>query len=159
MIKKQKLTFLHVGISVSVTVFFTYFFQLDWVPKWIQENIRTVPEGQILSYGVYFGGCLFIMTNKILIKPKQKLVFKLSNVVIVVGRTLNLYATMFIDLVAITVITFTFFSVGYGVDAESELFFATVCGIFVFPPLALYTNWVMNKQKLVYVAPIFSNKS
>ena len=71
MIKKQKLTFLHIGISVSVTVFFTYFFQLEWVPKWIQENIQSVPEGQIFAYGAYFGGCLFIITHKLLIKPKQ----------------------------------------------------------------------------------------
>ena len=158
MIKKQKLTFLHIGTSVSITLFFAYFFQLDWVPEWTQNNIQNVPEGQILAYGTYFGGCLFIITRKLLIKPKQKLVFNLSNVVIIVGRTLNLYATMFIDLVAITVITFTFFSVGYGIDAQPELFFATVCGIFVFPIIALYTNWVMNKQKLVYVAPIFSNR-
>lgn len=158
MVKKLKWTLLHIGISVSVTVFFAYFFQLSWVPKWIQENIVLVPDGQMLSYGVYFGGCLFVLTNKILIKPKHRLELKLSNIMIVIGRVLNLYTTMFIDLVAITVITFTFFSVGYDLDAESELFLATFCGIFVFPPLALYTSWAFSKQKLEYVAPIFSNK-
>lgn len=157
MAKKQKWVFLHIMISVSVTIFFTYFFQLDWVPKWIQENIQLVPQGQILTYSLYFGGCLFILTSKILIKPK-KITCTLPNVMVVVGRILNLYSTMFIDLVAITVITYTFFNVGYGLNTDSELFLATFCGIFVFPPLALFTNWIFNKQKLEYVAPIFSNK-
>lgn len=158
MLKKMKNDSLHVIVSLSVTIAFIVFFQQDWVPEWIQQNIPLVPQGQVLAYTAYGGAWLFVLTSKILTKPPQKIELMLSNILIVGGTALKTYATIFIDLVAITVTTFTFFNVGYDLGGDYVFHLSTICGLFVFPALSLFISWSFSKQKIRYVAPIFANK-
>lgn len=154
----KRMTLLHIMSMLGVTIFFAIFFQLDWVPQWIQENIHYVPQGQMLAYGGYFGVCLFILTGRILTKKNLKVARTKSNVIKLVGKVFHDYTTMFVDLVTITVITYTFFIVGFGLDAESELFWSTFCSFAVFPYLAFFSHWALHRQKLDYTIPIFSNR-
>lgn len=158
-LKKMKKDILHVGISVCVAIFFVFFFQQDWVPEWIRHNIQLVPNGQIVAYSVIGAVWLFIFTTKILRKPPQKPELTFSNILYELETILKMYSTMFIDFVSATVIAYTFFNVGFELGSDSVIDLATICSIFVFPPLALYISWVLSRQKIAYVAPIFANRS
>jgi len=153
-----KMTLLHIFSMIGVTIFFAIFFQLEWVPQLIRDNIQLVPNGQMLAYGAYFGACLFILTCRILTKPNRNLARSTSNILKLVGNVFQNFTTMFIDLVTITVITFTFFQVGYNLNADSILFWSTFCSLTVFPYLAFFAHLALKNQKLEYTAPIFTNK-
>lgn len=153
---KTTKTLIHIFGMIGVNLLFIIFFQQEWVPQWIQQNIQYVPMGQMLAYGGYFGACLFILTNRILIKNPVKLYRTKENVVKVVGKVFHDYATMFLDLVTITVIVYTFFAVGYGID-DPILFWSAFCSLVIFPYLGFFSYWIFHKQKLDYVMPIFPN--
>ena len=131
---------------------------MEWTPQWIRDNIQHVPNGQVLAYGTYFGICLFFLTSNILTKPNLHLVKSIPNFIHMGGKTLQKFTTMFIDLVSITVITYTFFQVGYGLGGDSIMFWSTFCSLTVFPYLAFFGHLALHSQKLEYTIPIFTNK-
>ena len=153
-----KKTLLHITSMIGITISFAVFFQLEWTPQWIRENIHHVPNGQIFAYGVYFGVSLFILSCRILTKPNPNVARKKSNVIKLGGKVLQNFTTMYIDLVSITVITYTFFQVGFNLDGGSILFWSTFCSLTVFPYLAFFAHLALHSQKLEYTIPIFTNR-
>ena len=151
--QETKTVVIHVGIMVSITIFFIIYFgeveKSQELKNQIIENISTVPIGQLLAYEGYFG-YVFL---KIIRHWQEKIKLKrtLSNAVVLGGILFHVYATWVLDLIAITVITFEFFV--YSIpealpDALKVVKVSDLLFITILPSLVIVSHLLLRKTKL-----------
>lgn len=100
---------------VSIGLFFLIYFGIvegsPTLQKQIDVNIKAIPIGQVLAYEGYAGYVILKQIRKM--QEKRKVKPTLSNIVISVSYVFHEYVTLMIDLIGITIITFSFFIYGY----------------------------------------------
>ena len=157
-IKKVDYSFFHIVFTMLTTISFAIFFQQEWASEFIRQNASNIPSLQQLSYGILFGIWFLIFTYRILRKPNPYLNKTKLNCAIFLGMGVKDFTTIFLDLVAITVIVHACFMVAYELDENPIFFWSTFCSLTVFPYLAFFTNWIFKNQKLQFSVPIFTEQ-
>ena len=148
---------IHISTSIAITLFFLVFFRLEDAPEWIRNNIEIIPHGQVIGYGIFGGIYMFIFTTKILTPLNPRISKSISNK-IKAGEGLQNFASAYIDLIAVTVITYEFFQVGYDLGGNEVTMWSTFCSLIVFPGLSYFGHKMMSRHKWEYTMPIFTNK-
>ena len=136
-----------IGITLSFSIYFSYVENNVDAQKAIQDNIGVIPVVQILAYEGYFAYVLMGWIRNYQQGGYEKITK--SNAVLVSGRIFHGYVTAMVDLISITVIMLTFFSVGYGMggeDAQNVRFWADLCFLTVLPYLGFFSYLPFRKK-------------
>lgn len=108
---ETKNVLIHIGVMISISIFFIIFFKLvsqnPNLQELIKQNVAIVPIGQILAYEGYVGYVFLKFVRKW--QENIKLRRTWMNAAKIGLKLFHEYVTWVLDLIAITVITFEFF--------------------------------------------------
>lgn len=146
---------IHNSVMVGITiVFLIYFGAVENSPelqKQIDENIVVVPIAQLLAYEGYAGYVILKQIRRM--QENRKVTRTLSNVITFGIRAFHEYATLMIDLIGITIITFSFFIYGYpkASPAGFEIMDISNAYFLIFvPSIGIVIHKLMSRRKLEY---------
>ena len=157
-IKKLDWSLFHIILTTFMTISFVIFFQQEWTAEFLRQNASHIPLLQQVSYGMLLGVWFSILTCRILRKPNPYLDKTKLNCAIFLGIGFKDFTTIFLDVVAITVVVHTCFMVAYNLEESPIFFWSTFCSLTVFPYIAFFTNWIFKNQKLQFTVPIFTER-
>ena len=118
----------------------------------IKNNIYLVPQFQMFAYSAYLGMYLFVTIQKNLNVPKCERSVK--NAIILVAKSATTTSIAFIDLVMITVLTFSVFTAVYGIGDNIPYNWHMLFLHVIAPLLALFMTWNLRNQKIKLREPI-----
>lgn len=154
--QKTRNVYIHNGVFIVLTALFIVYFgavenSID-LRLQIDENIEIIPIGQLLAYEGYAG---FVILKQIrLMQENKKIKHTVPNVVVFGGHVFHEYATTTIDLIGITIITFSFFIYAYpkATTVSSEIMgFSNVYFLILVPIMGLVVQKLLSIKKLEYV--------
>lgn len=114
----------------------------------IQTNIFLVPQFQMLAYSVYLGLFLYVNTYNNIGAPKYKRTPK--NVIILVLKSSTSFSIVFVDLIMITVLTFSIFNTAFDVGNNFPYNWHILFLHVIAPLLALFMTWNLRNQKIEF---------
>lgn len=136
------------GISIAFEIFFHQARHSYELKQWIQLNIQFVPQFQMLAYSAYLTLYLFLKTRNNILVPKLKRSKK--NLLRYGILAITTFTTAFVDLVMITVTTFSFFNVAYGIGNNFLFNWHMPFVHVIFPLLALFLVYILQNIKLEF---------
>lgn len=146
---------IHNAVMVGITIIFMIYFGLvensERLREQIDKNINIIPIAQLLAYEGYVG---YIVVKQIRrLQEKRKYKRTLSNVVTVGSHVFHEYVTSMIDLIGISIITFSFFIYAYPKSSHLGMEIMDISNAYFLifaPSMGIVIHKLFSRRKIEY---------